>query len=94
MWDPVKGLAHGANGGGAKREILTRAIAELGLPRERIVFIGDNRNDIEAGLANGVHFVGFSRDQTKSRRLAEAGAERVCNHHRDTLKHIAESLRL
>jgi phosphoglycolate phosphatase-like HAD superfamily hydrolase len=90
LWDPVKDLAFGANGGGAKREILARAIAELGLPAQRIVFIGDNPNDVEAGLANGVHFIGFSRDEAGSRRLADAGAERVCNHHRDTLKHIED----
>jgi hypothetical protein len=26
--------------------------------------------------------------------LADAGAKRVCNHHRDTLKHIRDALRL
>ena len=54
--------AHGADGGGHKREILARAIAATGLPRNRIVYIGDNLNDVEAGLANGVHFIGFSTD--------------------------------
>ncbi|MGH8429424.1 MAG: HAD family hydrolase [Solimonas sp.] len=66
----------------------------MGLPRERIVFIGDNLNDVEAGLAHGVHFIGFSRDQAKGHRLAEAGAERVCNRHQDTLKQIEDALRL
>lgn len=94
MWEPVKTYAFGANGGGAKRDILARAIAGTGLPAKRIVFIGDNLNDVEAGLAHGVHFIGFSRQPAKSRRLAEAGAQRVCNHHRDTLKHIEEALRL
>jgi phosphoglycolate phosphatase-like HAD superfamily hydrolase len=94
LWEPVRTHAFGANGGGAKREILARAIAGTDLPRERIAFIGDNFNDVEAGLAQGVHFIGFSRDTAKCRRIAEAGAERVCNHHRDTLKHIEEALRL
>ena len=94
MWEPLKDYAFGANGGGAKRDILARAIASLDLPRDRIVFIGDNLNDVEAGLANGVHFIGFSQDQAKGRRLAEAGAKCVCNHHRDTLKHIEDALRL
>jgi phosphoglycolate phosphatase-like HAD superfamily hydrolase len=94
LWEPVRAHAFGANGGGAKREILARAIAGMGLSRERIVFIGDNLNDVEAGLAHGVHFIGFSRDPARGRCLAEAGAERVCNHHRDTLKLIEEALRL
>jgi phosphoglycolate phosphatase-like HAD superfamily hydrolase len=94
MWTPVEDHAFGADGGGAKRDILGRAIAATGLPRERIVFIGDNLNDVEAGLAHGVHFIGFSRDQAKCRRLADAGAKLVCNHHQDTLKHIEQALAL
>ena len=92
--EPVKNCAFGANGGGAKRQILARAMADLALPPDRIIFIGDNLNDVEAGLANGVHFIGFSEDQAKCRYLADAGAKRVCNHHRDTLKHIRDALRL
>ena len=94
LWEPVRAHGFGANGGGAKRDILARAIAGTGLPGERIVFIGDNLNDLEAGLAHNVHFIGFSREPGKSRRLAEAGAKRVCNHHQDTLKHIEDALRL
>lgn len=94
LWDRLKDLGFGANGGGAKRQILARAIASLDLPRERIVFIGDNLNDVEAGLANKVHFIGFSVDPAKTRRLAAAGAERICNHHRDTLKHIEDALNI
>lgn len=94
LWEPVRAYAFGANGGGAKRDILARAIAASGLPRDRLVFIGDNLNDVEAGLAHGVHFIGFTRDHAKGRRLAAAGAQRVCNHHQDTLKHIEEALRL
>lgn len=94
MWDRLKEHGFGAIGGGAKREILARAITSLGLPRERIVFIGDNLNDVEAGLANEVHFIGFSSDPAKTRRLAAAGAERICNHHQDTLKHIENALEI
>lgn len=92
LWEGLKAHGFGANGGGAKRQILARAIASLDLPADRIVFIGDNLNDVEAGLANKVHFIGFSRDPARARRLAEAGAERICNHHRDTLKHIEDAL--
>lgn len=94
LWDRLKALGFGANGGGAKREILARAITGLNLPRERIVFIGDNLNDVEAGLSQKVHFIGFSTDPAKTRRLAAAGAKRVCNHHRDTLKHIEDALHI
>ena len=94
LWQPLADHAFGADGGGRKREILARAIAGAGVPHERIVFIGDNLNDVEAGLAHGVHFIGFSRDEAKGRRLAAAGAQRICNHHRDTLKHIEDALRL
>ncbi|MGE0007270.1 MAG: HAD family hydrolase [Parvibaculaceae bacterium] len=94
LWRPVADHAFGADGGGAKRRILARAIAGTGLPPGRIVFVGDNLNDVEAGLANGVHFVGFTRDTARIRRLAAAGAERICNHHRDTLKHIEDALEL
>lgn len=94
MWSPVQGHAFGADGGGAKRDILGRAIADTGLPPDRIVFIGDNLNDVAAGLAHAVHFIGFSRDDAKGRRLAAAGAQRVCNDHRDTLKHIEDALHL
>lgn len=94
LWDRLKTLGFGANGGGAKREILARAIASVQLPRDRIVFIGDNLNDVEAGLSQKVHFIGFSADPAKTRRLAAAGAERICNHHRDTLKHIEDALNI
>ena len=30
-----------------------------GVPKQRIVYIGDNLNDVDAGLANGVHFIGL-----------------------------------
>lgn len=92
LWDRLKDHGFGANGGGAKRQILARAITSLGLPRERIIFIGDNLNDVEAGLSQKVHFIGFSVDPAKTRRLAAAGAERICNHHQDTLKHIEDAL--
>ena len=94
LWHAVEDHAFGADGGGPKRDILARAIAGVGVPRERIVFVGDNLNDVEAGLANGVHFIGFTRDEAKGHRLAAAGAKRICNHHQDTLKHIEDALRL
>ncbi len=94
MWEPLREHAFGANGGGAKRDILARTLKHLALPPDRVVFIGDNLSDVAAGLGNGVHFIGFSVDEDKGRRLAAAGAQRICNHHRDTLKHIEDALGL
>jgi phosphoglycolate phosphatase-like HAD superfamily hydrolase len=91
FWEPVAAHAHGADGGGHKHEILARALAGLGLPRERIVYIGDNTNDVEAGLKNGVHFIGFSLDAARRRRMQEAGARHLSASHaetRDLIRHF------
>jgi phosphoglycolate phosphatase-like HAD superfamily hydrolase len=94
LWDLVAAHPHGADGGGAKRDVLARAIAATGLPRERIVFVGDNLNDVDAGLANGVHFIGFSRDPARRARLAAGGAPVTCANHSETLKQIKRLLAL
>lgn len=92
LWDHVSGLAHGADGGGHKHEILARAISASGLPASRIIYIGDNLNDVEAGLRNGVHFIGFSTSPERRRQLAAAGAPRVSAHHPETLAFIRAAL--
>lgn len=92
MWAPVASLAFGAEGSGHKRETVARAIAATGLPKDRIVYIGDNLNDVEAGLANGVHFIGFAQDAARRDRLATAGARQVAGDHRTTLALIGQLL--
>lgn len=92
LWDPVSGLAQGADGGGHKHEILARAITASGLPPSRIIYVGDNLNDVEAGLRNGVHFIGFSTSPERRRQLAAAGAPRVSAHHPETLAFIRAAL--
>ncbi|MBM3519457.1 MAG: HAD family hydrolase [Alphaproteobacteria bacterium] len=92
LWSPVSAFAFGAEGGGAKRHTLARAIAATGLPRERIVYIGDNLNDVDAGLANGVHFIGFSTDPARRQRLAGAGARHLAGDHDETAVLIASLL--
>ena len=94
LWDFIAAHPHGADGGGAKRAVLARAIAATGLPRERIVFVGDNLNDVDAGLSNGVHFIGFSRDPARRARLAAGGAPVTCANHLETLKQIKRLLAL
>jgi len=81
LWDFVAGFPFGADGGGAKHEILARAIAATGLPKDRIVYLGDNLNDVEAGLRNGVHFIGCARDPARREKLAQAGAANVSGDH-------------
>lgn len=92
LWPPVRALAFGAEGSGHKRETVARAIAATGLPRQRIVYIGDNLNDVDAGLANGVHFIGFSEDAARRGRLARAGAEYLAGDHEETQALIARFL--
>ena len=92
MWRPVSELAFGAEGGGHKSAILARAIAATGLPRSHIIFIGDNVNDVRAGLENAVHFIGFSSDAARRKALAEAGAKTLCSHHGETRVMIRQIL--
>ena len=88
LWRFVERLAFGADGGGHKREVLARAIAASGVPPSRIVYLGDNLNDVDAGLTNGVHFIGFSRDAARRERLRAAGAAHVAGDHPSALAAI------
>ena len=92
MWLPVSELAFGADGGGHKSAILARAIAAIGLPKSHIIFIGDNVNDVCAGLDNDVHFIGFSGDAARREKLALTGAKRLASHHDETRAMIRQIL--
>jgi len=92
LWSHVSAHGFGAEGGGHKREILARAIAATGLPRRRIVYIGDNLNDVAAGLENGVHFIAFSTDPSRLEELEQAGATTLSNNHLDTSRLIGHLL--
>lgn len=92
LWEPVASLAYGAEGSGHKRETVARAIAATGLPRECIVYIGDNLNDVDAGQSNGVHFIGFAQDGGRRERLAAAGAQHLSGDHQTTLGLIRQLL--
>ena len=92
MWEPIATLAFGAEGGGHKSAILARAIAATGLPSKRIIFIGDNVNDVEAGLANQVQFIGFSTSPQRLLQLRRAGATFLCGAHAETEKIVRELL--
>ncbi len=84
LWDNVSGLAFGADGGGHKSAILARAISASGVSPQRIIFIGDNVNDVVAGLENNVHFIGFSTSAERREKLADAGAKHLSPHHSHT----------
>jgi HAD superfamily hydrolase (TIGR01549 family) len=92
LWHQVLQHARGAEGGGHKREILASAIASTNLPRDRIVYVGDNLNDVEAGLSNGVHFIGFSTSHERLKELTSAGATHISNNHLDTFRLISHLL--
>ena len=88
LWDFVAERHCGAEGGGAKRDILGRAMARLGVAPGRTVFIGDNPTDFEAAQVQGTGFIGFDRDPTRRRRLRDAGAQTVTGDHTETLRLI------
>lgn len=93
LWRPVSSLAFGSENSGHKRETVARAIAATGLPRQRIVYVGDNLNDVDAGLSNGVHFIGFSASEGRRATLASAGAPHVSGDHATTLRLIGDLLK-
>jgi HAD superfamily hydrolase (TIGR01549 family) len=92
LWDQVSHYAFGADGGGHKSEILARALSAIGTDKKRIVYVGDNVNDVIAGRENGVHFIAFSTSAERLITLKEAGAERTASTHAATLTHIREIL--
>jgi phosphoglycolate phosphatase-like HAD superfamily hydrolase len=92
LWNPVKALAQGADGGGHKHHILERLLQRLKVPRQRVVYVGDNLNDLEAGKRCGVNFIGFSTDPTRLAKLRANGAEWTSENHTKTAELIEHLL--
>jgi HAD superfamily hydrolase (TIGR01549 family) len=88
LWHHVSAHAFGADGGGHKREILGRALQSLDLPKSNIIYIGDNINDVEAGLMSGVRFIGFSENADRLKTLKAHGAKFLAQNHEQTLANI------
>jgi HAD superfamily hydrolase (TIGR01549 family) len=88
LWSHVAAYAQGADGGGHKHEILARLLQRLPLPPSRVVYVGDNVNDVVAGQRNGVRFIGFSTDPQRRVALSNAGAQFVTGNHMETLAYI------
>ncbi len=84
LWHHVTHNAFDADGGGHKHEILARALATLNLPKSRIIYVGDNLNDVAAGLQHGVHFIGFSTSIRRLETLKKAGAKHLSSNHNST----------
>jgi phosphoglycolate phosphatase-like HAD superfamily hydrolase len=92
LWKQVSAYANGADGGGHKSQILARTLASLNVPNSRIVYVGDNLNDVIAGRENGAHFIGFSTDATRRQQLSAAGATFSAQNHVETLGFIRHVL--
>jgi phosphoglycolate phosphatase-like HAD superfamily hydrolase len=87
LWDLID-HAEGADGGGPKRVLLGRLLARLDVPRSGVVYVGDNLNDVEAGLEHANDFIGFSVDADRRRKLAAHGAHHVAASHDETRRLI------
>lgn len=94
LWDRLSAYPGTADRSGHKHEVLARVISDLALPADRIVYIGDNLNDLEAGRKNGTHFIGFHVHPDRRRRLTDNGAEHVTGDHNETLALISKMLKL
>lgn len=92
LWQHLQNHAAGADGGGHKHQILERLLTTLPLARDRIVYVGDNINDVTAGRENGVHFIGFSTDPLRREALANHGATNITSFHITTLDLIRQIL--
>lgn len=84
LWHHVSGHAFGADGGGHKHEILGRALQSIDLPKSNIIYVGDNINDVEAGLMSGVRFIGFSENADRLKTLQTHGAQYLAQNHTQT----------
>jgi phosphoglycolate phosphatase-like HAD superfamily hydrolase len=92
LWPYVSTLAVGADGGGHKHQLLASLLETVALPKHRIVYVGDNVVDVEAGLKNGVHLIGFSVNPARRDQLRAAGASHIALSHDETAALIGQFL--
>jgi HAD superfamily hydrolase (TIGR01549 family) len=84
LWPYVKDHAEGADGGGHKSKILARLLARMKMPKSHVIYVGDNINDVVAGLENEVQFIGFSTDAGRRAILHSHGAPHISANHSET----------
>lgn len=83
---------------GPKRQILQKTIAGLSdergvtIPKDRVVFLGDNVGDVDAGLSNGCGLIAFSQEHGKHQKLRDAGAQHIISSHAETVPMIEKLL--
>jgi len=94
LWSQLSAYPGTADKSGHKHEVLARVISDLELPADRIVYIGDNLNDLDAGQKNGTNFIGFHVNRERQQRLSDYGAEYVTGDHDETLALIHRMLKL
>lgn|GEM_PF-1210312 len=94
LWGHLSAYPGTADKTGHKHQVLARVISDLALPADRIVYIGDNLNDLEAGQKNGTHFIGFHVHLERRQRLSDNGAQFVTGNHDETLALIRRMLKL
>ena len=94
LWRHLSAYPGTADKSGHKHEVLARVISDLDLPAQRIVFVGDNLNDLEAGRHNGTHFIGFHVHHERRQLLSGNGAKFVTGNHDETLALIRRMLKL
>jgi phosphoglycolate phosphatase-like HAD superfamily hydrolase len=92
LWPFVAHHAIGADGGGHKHQLLARLLETIPLPKNRIVYVGDNVVDVDAGLMNGVHLIGFSVSAERRDQLRAAGARHVAASHHEAAALIGQFL--
>jgi phosphoglycolate phosphatase-like HAD superfamily hydrolase len=92
LWPFVSDHAIGADGGGHKYQLLARLLETIPLPKNRIVYVGDNVVDVEAGLKNGVHLIGFSLNPARRDQLHAAGGRHIAASHGETAALIRQFL--
>jgi HAD superfamily hydrolase (TIGR01549 family) len=93
LWNHVSAHAYGADGGGHKSEILARVLQSIDLPKSNIIYVGDNVNDVEAGLMSGVQFIGFSENTDRLKTLQTHGAQFLAQNHEQTMAFINSFLK-
>lgn len=89
LWVPLAAHAGCAEQGGPKKDILSHVIAAIGVPAQRVLFIGDNPSDLAAAQANGTAFLGFSEERASRERLHQAGASRVLDEYPPAMDLVA-----
>ena len=62
------------------------------LAKDRIVYLGDNLVDVDAGLTNGCGLIAFNVDEGKHAMLRDAGATSILSDHRETFAEICRLL--